>query len=215
MSRLTVSLLLAGLVTVVASCSEEPAPQSFSESGQMASEMAVAGSQEAGSPRSQPAGEMTSSAAGASWNVPDRWTVQEKRPMRVATYNVAPESGDTVPGECAIFFFGTGEGGSVEMKLARWKSQFENADGQEAELIQKSQTINGLKVTSTSISGTYLAAMGPMFQSGAAKSEGHKMLGAIITAPEGNVFIKFTGPEKTIDAAAQEFNDMILSVRKR
>lgn len=215
MSRLSVSLLLAGLVTVIAACSDEPAPQSAGGSGQMASEMVAGGSQATGSPRSRPAGEMISSAAGTSWNVPDRWTVQETRPMRVATYNVAPASGDTTPGECAIFFFGTGEGGSVDMNLARWKSQFEGVDGQEAELIQKSQTVNGLKVTTTSISGTYLAAMGPMFQSGAAKSEGHKMLGAIISAPEGNVFIKFTGPEKTIDAAAQEFNDMILSVRKR
>ena len=48
---------------------------------------------------------------------------------------------------------------------------------------------------------------------GAAKKIGYKMLGAIVTAPEGNVFIKFTGPEKTIDAASKEFNDMINSVR--
>jgi hypothetical protein len=56
--------------------------------------------------------------------------------------------------------------------------------------------------------------MGPMFQSGAAKKPGFKMLGAIIEAPEGNVFIKITGPEKTIDGAEAEFRTMLASLKK-
>ena len=207
MSRIITMSLFAWMMIVLVSCGQETAPE---QTAQPAQKLQAASTP--GSPASQPA-EMTSSAAGATWNVPDQWTVQEKRPMRIATYNVQPASGDTESGECAIFFFGTGEGGSVEMNLARWKDQFSTADGKEAVLTQNKSTINGLAVTTTSISGTYLASMGPMFQSGAAKKNGYKMLGAIVTAPEGNVFIKFTGPEKTIDAASKEFNDMINSVR--
>ena len=212
MSRIFTLCLSVGTLVALASCGQEPAMEQTAQPGQMAQAISAQGA-----PTSQPAQstEMTSSAAGATWNVPDRWTVQEKRPMRIATYNVPPASGDTEPGECAIFFFGAGEGGSVEMNLARWEGQFATVDGKDAELKQTKNTINGLSVTTTSVAGTYLASMGPMFQSGATKKTGYKMLGAIIGAPEGNVFIKFTGPEKTVDAAEKEFNDMIQSVRKK
>ena len=209
MSQIITMCLSACSMIVIASCGQETPPEQTAQPGQMAQATSTSGV-----PVYQPA-EMTSSAAGATWNIPDRWAVQEKRPMRIATYNVQPASGDTETGECAIFFFGTGEGGSVEMNLARWKDQFSTDDGKEAELKQTKSTINGMAVTTTSISGTYLASMGPMFQSGAEKKIGYKMLGAIVTAPEGNVFIKFTGPEKTIDAAANEFNDMIQSFREK
>ncbi len=202
--------LAAGSIALLGACADEQSPTPSAQTSQT-SQMAQRAT---GAPTSQPA-EMTSAVAGATWNVPDSWTVQEKRPMRVATYHVAPASGDTDPGECAIFYFGAGEGGSVEMNLARWAGQFEGSDGKEAEMVQSKSTINGLEVTTTSVSGTYLASMGPMFQSGAVKKTAHKMLGAIIAAPDGNVFFKFTGPGKTIDAANDDFAAMIQSVRKK
>ncbi len=160
-------------------------------------------------------GEMTTGeAAGVGWTVPARWQVQPPRMMRVATYLVPKAEGEEEPGECAVFFFGQGQGGSVELNLQRWRDQFETESGGPPTPAQRQSSINGLPVTTVSLAGTYLASMGPMFQSGAEKKPGYKMLGAIVEAPEGNVFLKLTGPENTVLAAEGEFQDLLNSLRK-
>ena len=162
-----------------------------------------------------PSGEQaTGEAAGVGWTVPARWQVQPPRMMRVATYLVPTAEGDDEPGECAVFFFGQGQGGSVELNLQRWQDQFETESGGPPTPAQRQSSINGIPVTTVSLAGTYLASMGPMFQSGAEKKPGYKMLGAIVEAPEGNVFLKLTGPEKTVLGAEGEFQDLMNSLRK-
>ena len=46
--------------------------------------------------------------------------------MRVATYAV-PGAKGAEAGECAVFFFGPGQGGGVDDNVARWAKQFEGA----------------------------------------------------------------------------------------
>ncbi len=156
----------------------------------------------------------TGEAAGVSWTVPPRWETQPPRMMRVATYLIPMAEGDDEPGECAVFFFGQGQGGNVDLNLQRWRDQFETESGGAASPAERKSTINDLSVTTVSLAGTYLASMGPMFQSGAVKKPGYKMLGAIIEAPEGNVFLKLTGPEKTVLGAESEFHAFLNSLRK-
>jgi len=134
--------------------------------------------------------------------------------MRVATYLIPKDAEDDEPGECAVFYFGRGQGGSVDLNLQRWRDQFESDTGGQPSLAQRTSTINDLAVTTVSLAGTYLASMGPMFQSGAVKKPGYRMLGAIIEAPEGNVFVKLTGPEKTVLSADVEFQAFLNSLRK-
>jgi len=107
-----------------------------------------------------------------------------------------------------------GQGGSVDWNLQRWRDQFETDAGGPSELAQRQFQVNDISVTSVSLAGTYLASMGPMFQAGAARKPGYKMLGAIIEAPVGNVFIKLTGPEKTVLDAEQEFQELLNSITK-
>jgi hypothetical protein len=60
------------------------------------------------------------SAAGLKWTPPAGWKAETgARPMRVATYIV--ESA-----ECAVYFFGEGQGGGIQANLDRWKGQFQN-----------------------------------------------------------------------------------------
>ena len=153
-------------------------------------------------------------AAGVAWTVPSRWEPQPPRMMRVATYLIPMVEGDDEPGECAVFFFGQGQGGSVDLNLQRWRDQFETESGGPSSPAERKSNINDLAVTTVSLAGTYLASMGPMFQSGTAKKPGYKMLGAIIEAPEGNVFLKLTGPEKTVLGAEGEFQAILNSLRK-
>ncbi len=150
------------------------------------------------------------SAAGIHWTVPNRWAAQMPKPMRVATYGIPPAAGDTEAAECAVFFFGSGQGGDVDMNIQRWAQQFENA-GTPARTDRK---VNGFTVTLIQISGTYLAPSGPMMQSQGRK-ENYRLLGAIVAAPDGSVFFKLTGPAKTVASAEKEFNELIGSIGKQ
>src|SRR5262245_27998711 len=51
------------------------------------------------------------SAGGVRWTVPAGWQASAERPMRVATYTIPAASGGEA-GECGVFFFGRGQGGS-------------------------------------------------------------------------------------------------------
>lgn len=149
-------------------------------------------------------------AAGVGWSVPKRWTAEPPRQMRVATYGIPIAEGDADAGECAVFYFGSGQGGDIEGNIARWVSQFENAQKPE----RSERDINGMHVTMVRIAGTYLAPGGPMMQS-QGKRENYRLLGAIVAAPEGSVFFKLTGPAKTVAAASAEFDELIGSISKQ
>jgi len=148
--------------------------------------------------------------AGIEWSYPSRWTKSDARSMRVATYAVPQAEGDSEGGECAVFFFGAGQGGDVNSNIERWGSQFEDA----GQAVKTTMQVSGMNVMRVEIGGTYLAPAGPLMESQGKKSN-YRLLGAIVEAPEGLVFFKFTGPEKTVGAAAAEFDAMIGSITKK
>ncbi len=155
-----------------------------------------------------PAPARSGTAGGIRWTVPARWSIGAGSAMRVATYAVP---GTKVAGaaECAVFFFGPGQGGSVDANVERWGRQFEGTPSP----VRTTETVAGLRVTRAQVSGTYLAPGGPMMQS-TGKKPGEKLLGAIVEAPEGNVFFKLTGPTATVTAVKADFDAMIASIRK-
>ncbi len=129
--------------------------------------------------------------------------------MRAATYTVPAAGGDREDGECAVFYFGPGQGGSVEANVQRWISQFET----KAKPQTAKKTINGLAVTTIDLSGTYLASAGPMSPAKTSKP-GYRLLGGIVEAPQGPVFFKFTGPAKTVAANQAAFDKLLASLRR-
>lgn len=154
------------------------------------------------------AGAVESAAAGVKWTAPATWRLQTARPMRVATYEI-PAAAGSEPGECGVFHFGQGQGGSVEDNLARWAGQFEAA----APPKKETRTVRALRVHTIDLSGTYLASGGPMMQT-QAKKPGYRLLGAIVEAPRGLVFFKCTGPAATIGKAQSEFESLVGSLAK-
>jgi hypothetical protein len=160
-------------------------------------------------PGSGQLGETKGQVAGLTWGVPKSWTVGPEKPMRAATYMIAPQSGETEGCECAVFHFGQGVGGDVESNVARWATQFEQPEGPKKE----SKEVNSLKVTIVQIAGTFLAPGGPMMMS-SGKKENYRLLGAIVDGPQGSVFFKLTGPAKTVTAAANDFDAMVNSLTK-
>jgi hypothetical protein len=148
------------------------------------------------------------SAGGIHWSVPARWTVQEARPMRMATYTIPAAPGGEA-GECGVFYFGAGKGGSVEENMDRWAKQFESAAAPK----KSERTIHGLRVHLMDVSGTYLAPGGPMMQS-QGKKAGWRLMGAIVEAPDGLVFFKCVGPAATIQKAEKDFDALLASVAR-
>lgn len=154
-------------------------------------------------------------AGGLKWTAPATWKAQGQRPMRAATYTVPRTAGDTEDGECAVFYFGPGQGGAADANIKRWIGQFEAPGGGPADKLAKTTkgTLNGLPVTRIDLSGTYKPSGGPMMQATGSKP-GYRLLGAIVEGPQGPVFFKFTAPAKTAAAGQAAFESMLRSVSR-
>jgi hypothetical protein len=148
---------------------------------------------------------LAESAAGLQWTAPAGWTAKGSAPMRAATYEVADS-------ECVVYFFGIGQGGSVEANLDRWKGQFTLNGKPGPAKIAKLQ-IHGLNVTTMDASGTYTATGGMAMTPQAPKAD-YRMLAAIVEGPDGDIFIKFAGPAKTVAANSAKFDALLHSFQK-
>lgn len=151
------------------------------------------------------------SVAGLKWTAPAGWTSQGSRAMRAATYVLQGTGSETA--ECAIYFFGAGSGGTVEANIGRWKGQFLNTDRKPFPAIVKKETIHGLPVTTIESEGSYTGMGGPMATEHK-EINGYRLLGAIVEGPGGNVFVKFTGPDKLVAANREKFWQMVNSFQK-
>lgn len=146
-------------------------------------------------------------AAEVEWTVPASWTAGEGSSMRVATY-VVPGAGDAEAGECAVFYFGRGQGGEIDENIQRWARQFkENPSPRRTR-----RSVAGVDVTLVDVEGTYLNPGGGGMQS-RGESPDYRLLGAIVEAPGGSVFFKLTGPQTTIAAAQADFDALIGSIK--
>lgn len=152
-------------------------------------------------------------AGGLTWTAPPEWKAQGERPMRAATYSIPAAKGDAEPAELAVFFFGKGDGGSVDANIKRWIDQFQKGDGGSAakDAKTKKEKIAGLQATTLDVSGTYL---GGSMTGPSAPKPGYRLLGAIVEGPGGNVVFKFTGPEKTVSGAEKSFRKLLDGLKK-
>lgn len=134
--------------------------------------------------------------------------------MRLAEFRLPgnpPGSGDAT---LAIFYFGQGQGGSVEQNIGRWYGQFEQPDGGSTKEASRRwrDSVYGMPVTMVDIAGSFAAGMGP----GAGSDEpvqGYRMLGAIVESDKGPYFFKLIGPEATVSRWSQSFTAFIHSIQ--
>jgi len=149
----------------------------------------------------------TFDVGGLKFTRPTEWKwVEVTSPMRKAQLKV-PGATAEQNADITFFHFGSG-GGDVNANVQRWLMQFKSAEG--AEKIEP-QEIAGTKVTLASTEGTFSSGMpgGPT-----AALENYALLGAIIEGPEGNVFVKMTGPAPMLKATRAQFLDFITAAIK-
>jgi hypothetical protein len=156
----------------------------------------------------------TQSAAGElKFKVPDGWTAEKtSSQMRVAQYKLPKAEGDKEDASLAVFYFGSTQGGTAQANIDRWIGQMQQPDGSDSKTKAKtdSLTVNGLKVTTIDLTGTYTAEMAP--GSGTFHNdENYRLRAAVIETPKGNYFVKLTGPAKTVSRWDQSYTDYLKS----
>ena len=162
-----------------------------------------------------PGGGASPAQADLVWTAPEGWTsVPPSSSMRRAQYALSAAPGDAARGECAVFYFGPGQGGDIQANVDRWASQFksETGGGSPAPSVTEG-TVSGMKVLKVTIEGTYSPS--PMMGGDLTPKPGSLLLGAIIEGPDSNWFFKCTGPKKTLEAHRNEFEAMIGSIHAR
>jgi hypothetical protein len=152
-------------------------------------------------------------AAAIAWDPPGAWSAETpSSSMRRAQYRVPGPGGD---GECAVFYFGPGQGGDPMSNAERWASQFLDAQGQPATASMRTRqaTFNGVTVLLVEAAGTYQS--GSMMGMGQGTSKpGWALLGAIAQGSDANWFFKLTAPAATVEANRAAFESMIGSLRR-
>ena len=130
---------------------------------------------------------------------PDKWEwVEVTSSMRKAQLKVTDEK---TKSSAEVVFF-AGSMGGVQANVDRWFSQFQEARDKKTEEV----AVGKHKVTYVTTQGTYLSGM-----PGGARTpmKDHALLGAIITSPQGDVFIRMTGPAELVKSSTGSFKKMV------
>lgn len=136
--------------------------------------------------------------------VPATWKQQPPaNKLRLAQFLIPPAEGDEHPTELVISSF-PGGGGGVDANLKRWTDQFA-ADGRKVKIVS-GKAPQGEYVLHE-VTGTYLFTAGGPFAGGKKEARpNHKSISVILTVKDkGNYFLRMTGTEKAVNAAAEAF----------
>lgn len=143
------------------------------------------------------------------FTVPAGWIEEERTSsMRIAQYRLPKAETDTEDASLVLYYFGPGQGGSTAANVERWVGQMKQAEGSSPK--QESLEVNGLKVTTVDVAGTYVAETAP--GSGTFHNKpGYRLRGAVVETPNGNYFVKLVGPEKTVTQWNESFVSYVKS----
>lgn len=145
--------------------------------------------------------------------VPKDWKQQEpSNRLRLAQFSIPAITGDKDPGELVVSFF-QGDGGGVDANLKRWNDQF-TGENKKIKLSQ-GESEQGTYYFSD-VSGTYLKPIGPPIAGKKEPTPDYRSLGIILQVKEkGNYFLRLTGPDRTIAAAAEKLRQSIGADEKK
>jgi len=141
---------------------------------------------------------------------PANWEwVESTSQMRKAELKVV-DAATKAKAEVVFYHFGPGSAGGAQANVDRWLGQFEeprekiNAKTEEV-------AVGKHTVTYVSAQGTYKSGMpgGPQ-----TPMPNYALLGAIIAAEQGSVFVKMTGPKDLTKSVTADFRKMIESALK-
>ena len=107
--------------------------------------------------------------------------------------------------DVSFFYFGKGQGGNIQANVERWAKQFTSPDGSAVKAVTESRTIASIPVTFVSAHGSFSSGM----TEAASDHSDYALRGAILESPEGDVFVKMTGPAPLVKDAIPVFDAMM------
>ncbi len=160
-----------------------------------------------GVPTAPPSGEAAVENGKLQFDLPKAWNSETPgSSMRLAQASIPGAAG---AGELGVFYFGAGQGGSIDANLQRWTDQMEAGPGT-PKPERGTLESHGLKVTWVDVHGTLNRRDGDgALQPGDRRppARGGRQ------GPGGPWFFKATGPDKTLAPQRDAFFTMLKSVR--
>jgi hypothetical protein len=128
--------------------------------------------------------------------------------MRKAQYAIRPDDPAASAAQLTVFYFGPGQGGSIQDNLDRWVQQVDppgDTPPEEAAEVTQDE-VRGMPVSLVTSVGTFAGLDG-------VPHDDWRLLGAIIEGPQGPVFFKLTGPKPLVDQGEPAFRALVQSIR--
>jgi hypothetical protein len=146
---------------------------------------------------------------GFQSRVPADWvSEQPSSGMRALQYRIGDGGSDGV--EFIVYYFGPGQGGSLEANLQRWQSQFTGPDGGPVE--PRVTRIDGaLPATLVELEGSYARGVG-MGPAGDARPA-RMLLAGLVETPRGNLYPQLHGPADLVRGLKPAFADFLQALR--
>lgn len=150
------------------------------------------------------------SKAPASWKEVEPTAIQ-KQGGRIKAFTV-PRVGDgKADADVLIFYFG-GQGGSVRENVQRWKGMFVPPEGKNIDDVTKTEEmkVGAASLTYVDIQGTYKYKKAPFVPDAQAELRPHhRMIAVYFDCKDGPYFIRFVGPERTVEQNKKAFDDWL------
>ena len=145
---------------------------------------------------------------GIEGTLPAGWQAQTPGShMRLAQYRI-PGPPDA---QMVVYYFGPGQGGSLEDNTARWRSQFTDNMGDPVEPAISRLRDSDPIVTLVELHGNYARGMG-MGSDNPVKAD-HALLAAVVETPRGNAYIQLWGPEATVSKASAAYLEFLKGLK--
>jgi hypothetical protein len=140
---------------------------------------------------------------GVTFTKPDSWKkVAPSSSMRKAQLEIGQGADQA---NVVFFHFGPGGAGGVDANVNRWLGQFKESK-EKLNSKTESKKVGDSTLTFVRAEGTFMdgAPFGPK-----SPKAGYMLFAAIIEAGQGPIFVKMTGPKKTVSAAAKDMRKMV------
>jgi predicted RecA/RadA family phage recombinase len=132
-------------------------------------------------------------------------------PLQTATFTLPKADGDPEDAKVTVYFF-QGQGGSVDQNIKRWQGMFKAPAGEKSKT--DSFKVGEAKVTTVDVQGTYLDRFPPADPNAkVTEKPDFRLIGVVFENPKGPYFIRFVGPQKTVEKHKKDFDAWLKSFK--
>jgi hypothetical protein len=140
--------------------------------------------------------------------VPADWIASEPSSgMRLLQFTV-PAADEAGAAELVVYYFGPGQGGSLDANVSRWASQFSSGDGPVEPVI--TPLTGNLPATLVELTGSYARGVGVGPVGDALPNR--TLLAGVVETPRGNLYPQLYGPSDVVAKHKTDFVSFITGI---